>query len=329
LCLNNLAKDLDAKYILTAHHLGDQVETIILNLARGVGPLEIWGMRELSGKVLRPFLSVSKEDILDYAKKNKLRYVIDKSNFDLKYNRNRIRKNIVPELKKINRSLEKTIKSSIFLGEELSLFVENSVLKLEKRARKQNRLKLAVLKIADPYIAKALIMKMLHEMLGEKKDIYSKNINEIYGLLNAPGNKTTELKGLVIEKEYQYILFNKKSKTKIPSPTKTTLKIGRKTSFGEFGFRAFFGTAEIRKNNILLPAEFSDSLSIRTRRPGDRIKTASGTKKIQDLFVDAKITKSRRDAWPIVVHKKEIVWVPLLAAKKFPKENNNLIVEVR
>ncbi|MDD3679044.1 MAG: tRNA lysidine(34) synthetase TilS [Patescibacteria group bacterium] len=325
--LNWLASKETADYILTAHHLSDQVETVLLNLTRGSGPLDLWGMEELNGNILRPFLAIPKAEILNYAKKNKIRFVTDESNSDINYSRNRIRKNVVPELKKINPKFEEGVKKSIQLSGELKSFVDLSLLRVEKNTRDKNRLKISTLKKESIFIVKALILKMLHEHLGQNHNVYSKNVEEVFKILNSSENKKTKIGKLLIEKEYDYLVFRKDKKNNRLIEKKLTLNSPE--LFGSHVLVCKIGSVTPQKNNVLLPLEFSDNLRVRTWQAGDKIKTVAGTKKIQDVFSDAKVPKAKRDLWPIVVHKKEIVWVPLLAAKKYKKEKNNLIVEVK
>lgn len=88
--------------LLLAHHAEDQAETILLRLFRGAGPTGLSGMTERSrigaADVLRPFLSVSKQDILEYAKQHQLSWIEDESNHNPRFDRNFLRNEIVPKL---------------------------------------------------------------------------------------------------------------------------------------------------------------------------------------------------------------------------------------
>jgi tRNA(Ile)-lysidine synthetase-like protein len=89
------------------------------------------------------------------------------------------------------------------------------------------------------------------------------------------------------------------------------------------------GPARANKKRLLLPDSFSDNLVVRTWRPGDKIKSSCGTKKVQDVFVDAKVNKEERMRWPIITHNEEIIWIPLLQAAEIKKGNKNLTLEVK
>lgn len=95
--------------IATAHHLDDQLETILLNITKGTGLKGLTGMSAKYGFIIRPFLEISKQEISTYANENKIGFREDSSNASDDYQRNLIRHQIVPQLQKINPSLHKSI----------------------------------------------------------------------------------------------------------------------------------------------------------------------------------------------------------------------------
>jgi len=104
-----------AQAILTAHHQNDQIETFFLNLIRGASASGFGGIDCYSPqrKIFRPLLSITKIEILEYLKKNHLKYCIDHSNFNLKFKRNFLRHKILPLFSEINPSYEKTLNQTI------------------------------------------------------------------------------------------------------------------------------------------------------------------------------------------------------------------------
>lgn len=101
-------------FILTAHHAGDIVETVIINLLRGTGINGLKGIPEKNGKLVRPLLPFRKEELEAYAKQHKIRYRTDQSNSENKYERNFIRNKIVPLLRELNPNLEDTFLRNTF-----------------------------------------------------------------------------------------------------------------------------------------------------------------------------------------------------------------------
>lgn len=96
------------QWIVTAHHLDDQLETTLLNLTRGTGIKGIVGMSASENGFFRPLLSATRAEIEAYAEANNLTWREDKSNASNKYARNKIRNKVVPVLRTLNPSLEKT-----------------------------------------------------------------------------------------------------------------------------------------------------------------------------------------------------------------------------
>lgn len=95
-------------FIATAHHANDAFETVLLNLIRGTGLAGLHGISVINQNLIRPLLFASKDQILQYIDENQLEYREDSSNFSDNYKRNLIRHEVVPVLKKMNPSLEKT-----------------------------------------------------------------------------------------------------------------------------------------------------------------------------------------------------------------------------
>ena len=107
--LERLADRLGAQRIATAHHMGDQAETVLLNLVRGTGPEGLGGIPPVRGRLIRPLLQTSREEIEEYLICHGLGHVEDETNGSLRFSRNRLRHHVMPELEKINGALRQNI----------------------------------------------------------------------------------------------------------------------------------------------------------------------------------------------------------------------------
>ncbi|ASW75742.1 tRNA(Ile)-lysidine synthetase [Chryseobacterium piperi] len=108
----------DLKYLVTAHHLNDQLETFIINLSKASGINGLSGIPANDNKILRPLLSYSKEEIYAFAQENNIEYREDLSNKKSDYLRNKIRNEIVPKLLETNdHFLENFKKTSSYLNQ--------------------------------------------------------------------------------------------------------------------------------------------------------------------------------------------------------------------
>lgn len=99
-------------YVVTAHHLSDNLETALLNFTRGTGVSGMRGMVYQSANLIRPLLAFTREEIETYAHTEKLTWREDSSNRSIDYSRNYLRHEVIPKLKKINPSLETTFENN-------------------------------------------------------------------------------------------------------------------------------------------------------------------------------------------------------------------------
>lgn len=121
----NLRRDIEAQDICVAHHRDDSVETVLLNLVRGTGLRGLRGIQPRNGNIIRPLLSLSREDIVQYLGALGESYVIDSTNLHNDVKRNKIRLDVMPLLRELNPSVSQSIfESSLRVGEALKVFDE-------------------------------------------------------------------------------------------------------------------------------------------------------------------------------------------------------------
>ena len=117
--LEEKAQELNADFILTAHHSDDQAETVLLKLLRGAGTEGLSGMQVRSGKILRPLLHLTREHLENYCALQNINYCYDSSNDDLHYTRNKIRRELLPYLEKnFNPAIKKAVVQSAGILQE-------------------------------------------------------------------------------------------------------------------------------------------------------------------------------------------------------------------
>ncbi|MCX7728323.1 MAG: tRNA lysidine(34) synthetase TilS, partial [Bacteroidia bacterium] len=114
-------------YLLTAHHLNDRIETLLLNQIRGTGIKGLKSITEKQNRIVRPLLPFTKEEILQYAKENELVFREDVSNYSDKYQRNYIRLNVLPALKGLQPNLEKVFLNNIQNFSEAEAVIDSYV----------------------------------------------------------------------------------------------------------------------------------------------------------------------------------------------------------
>ena len=205
-----LANKHQSKFIITAHHADDNLETIILNFARGASLQGLGGMQEcekISSKftLLRPLLSISKNQILDFLHCKKLEFRVDKSNNSLVYKRNFIRHKIIPLLKKINPNISTTLaKNSANLreiNEFLLLSAQDWIKKnaLESQDSIPKKLNGKNFRLLPQALQKIILLQIHEQHFGHTQNIQSSNLEEALSLINKNiGNKKKKFGQLTI-----------------------------------------------------------------------------------------------------------------------------------
>jgi tRNA(Ile)-lysidine synthase len=127
----------DSKKVITAHHLDDKLETFFFNLVRWSKLTWLINMKENYWGILRPLLNIEKINILDYLEKNNLEYQIDKSNFDTKITRNKLRNDILPLFSSINNNYKSNVNNLIWYLDDLKTFVD---IEINNFLNKQNEI---------------------------------------------------------------------------------------------------------------------------------------------------------------------------------------------
>ena len=124
-------------FLVTAHHLNDQLETFIINLSKASGIRGLSGIPKNENRIIRPLLDFSKSEIYGFAKENKIEFREDKSNQKTDYLRNKIRHNIVPELLKINENFLENFGKSLSFLNQIKTFGEQKIDEILNRISKK------------------------------------------------------------------------------------------------------------------------------------------------------------------------------------------------
>lgn len=194
-----LAKKHQAKFIITAHHADDNLETIILNFARGASLQGLAGMQELEtnsttpAALLRPLLTISKKQIIDFLKFKKLKFCVDKSNNSLVYKRNFIRHKIIPLLKEINPSISDTLAKNTENLREINEFLKSTAkdwIKKNAQDKSFKKFNAESFRTLNPALQKTILLQIHKHHFGNIQNIQSSNIEETLSLINKNiGNK--------------------------------------------------------------------------------------------------------------------------------------------
>lgn len=300
----------NAKYILTAHHQNDNLESIMINFIKGSNLYGYGGISKLVKYkdvfIYRPLLDISRNDIKSYCDENKIVYFEDESNTKDKYLRNRIRHFITPILEKENPNLYQAIKQySTILKESFAYIRKSSLLYLN-----EHKMNIDVSSFKDLDI---VLKKDILNYLLEKHNLNS-NYNLIIDLLkiienNKPQAIYTLSNNYLFIKEYNRCYLKKKDNSLIKE---ITLSLEEPVIFND-KYR-FYLTKNLSNNNEnYLKICYNDlklPLVIRTRKDGDYMNLPFGKKKLKSIFIDKKIPSEIRKTTPIITNSEgEILWV--------------------
>ena len=324
--LEGLASQVGAAKIAMGHHRDDQAETVLLHLLRGSGLRGLRGMLAVKeNRLIRPLLAVGREEIEGYAKAHQLSFVEDPSNRDLRYLRNRIRWHLLPLLQReYNPSIVKTLaRMATFVAEDeaylegVACEASGPLLDLQEGRIYMKR---SFLQHLAPAIRRRILERAIRTV-SPGAYVTAAHLAAVQRLI-APGGLSA-----VTLPQHQWawrsgdLLYMGSRQQAGQHLMRRTLQVPGETVLHEWGMRleatilsrsmadSSTGGADqavLDWKQVLAPLE------VRSWRPGDRLRPVGlrGSKKLQDLFIDAKIPREDRERIPVITDQKGILWVP-------------------
>lgn len=194
--LDELAEKIGAQRIATAHHMGDQAETVLLNLLRGTGLEGLAGIPPVRGRLIRPLLNTPRQEIELYLQRHALAHVEDETNDSMAFSRNRLRQTVLPELEKINPALRQNIArtAAIVRGEDRYL----NELAGEYLPAEGTEISCDSICSAPPALRPRIVRLLLSRLEAGKKDISASHVEAVVqmaqsgrgGMVNLPAGVT-------------------------------------------------------------------------------------------------------------------------------------------
>lgn len=303
--------------VATAHHLNDSIETILFHLAKGTGISGMKGIPVKNKNIIRPLLFAARYEIEMYAKENSIQYRVDSSNALSEFERNKIRNEVIPVLKQLNPSLEKTFEKNIrHFAETENIFKEAIAKKLKKIISIKNN---------DIYIPVAALKNLPYKItyLFELLSPFGFNEEQVLQIAsNMHGSGKIFLSGthrVIIDRKYFIITGNKtressciiihKENKNVHAPQfklKFEYSVLKKIKLNKTGTVAYFNA-----DSVQFP------LTLRTWRAGDYFYPAGlykknnmpAKKKVSDLLSDLKYDIRQKENTWILVSGEKIIWV--------------------
>lgn len=350
--LHEVAVSTGAGQVAIGHTSDDHIETILLHLIRGTGTRGLTGLRPVvqrrnSGKnltIIRPLLTISRQETADYCREEQLNPRLDTSNLSLSPLRNRVRLQLLPLLQSYNPQVTEALLRTASTSADDLAYLEEQASRLRRRiVKKQGD---TVILDREPFLKlpealkRHLLRLVTGELMGSLKDIEARHIEDMMAALARPAGKRIDLpRGLVFSNEYDRYLLGTDPGALSPFPILSKENIPLKIP-GETHFTGWRLTATIAGNEEAVFQEktggtFSSlpgngkvsaesgltacfdldktgrQLSLRHRQSGDRFRPLGmgHSKKLGEFMIDARIPLAWRERVPVICSTEHIMWV--------------------
>ncbi len=324
--------------IATAHTLSDQVETVLLHLARGTGGRGLCGISPVRGNIIRPLLGCTRTEIEEYCRKNAIPYVLDTTNGSLAYARNRIRLQVIPELRKINPAIEESVRRMTGQMTEQEEYLTAQAEKLLLQARGNYGYSVAALS-SEPAVIRLRCCRIAAERKGafNLEEQHLKQMDRLLfcgGRCSLPGKVTAE----VFRGELRFILASEflSNTFRFCVVPPNTYQLGRKKySFEVVDAKLFFENRKVYKKLVSDAVNYdtiSGSIVLRSRLPGDTFHPIGRglTKTLKKLFNEQGIPPEQRGQLAVLESEGTTLWLEGFGvseqARIFPDTRKILII---
>ena len=324
--LDRTADQVGATKIALGHTADDQVETVLLNLLRGTGIDGLSGMPPVRDRLIRPLISVKRSQVEEYVAQNDLHPRTDITNLQPEYTRNKVRLELLPLLRQeFNTDIDAGILRLSELARDDSTYLNMEAANVLSRITIEKDEKLAVDVEGFSALPAALQRRVIREAIrgvrSEITDIGFVHIESIIKLLDAGSDFDYDLpKGMFVRRKVKKLAFLTKRLYAEPVIYCYELAVPGKTAIPEIDAAVIIESMAKLVDPVRPPGSMEivldqkclvGKLRVRSWKPGDRIQPfgMTGSKKIQDIFVDAKVPRESRDRVPIMEDGQKIIWV--------------------
>lgn len=316
--LITMAQDVGATRILTAHTADDQAETVLLRLLRGGGRGSLGGIRPHRGRFLRPVLGATRSDVRRYLAECSLSAGVDRSNASLGHARNRLRRLALP-----------------FLATEFNPRLIPALAALATRLRDEDEL-LATLAAGraaalvdgrgldvavaaePPALARRIVRRWLEQ--GSRRGVHAGHVERVLALAGGTGRGNVAVPGAARVVRDGTRLVRRPGREAVPAAFAFPVTAPGTIDGPAGTWRLRLSPPRDRRSDEPLPADarhavfdaeaLASTLTVRSPRPGDRVHLARvGTRKLQDILVDARVGREARSVVPLLEANGVILWV--------------------
>lgn len=329
--LREAARSHGCTHLLLGHHADDQAETVLMRVIRGTGPGGLSGIPyrryEEEMELIRPLLRITKGELLAYCKRNEVPFAVDSSNADRHYFRNAVRLDLMPILEEYNPQLKTSLVRLADLSAADDAYLEAETRKAfqlcataEGEGFRVERRRFHGLHVA---LQRRLVKLILSYSAALERQMEFRLVEDIVSSTSSAHSPASRIElggGWELVREYDEVYIGPVR----PIPAAYGYPIEAQAGSvvieetGErFVIERLQGAACAASNRSLEACfdaeELHYPLLIRSRKPGDVIEPygLNGSKKVQDMFVDAKVPRYRRESFPLLVDGEgRVLWIP-------------------
>ena len=307
-----IRKESECSYILTAHHADDVIETVLINLTRGTGIHGLTGIKAKINRLVRPLLPFSRDELKAYAIDNQVEYREDYTNAQTDFVRNKIRHQIIPVLREINPSIQKTMYENVARFSDVDLIYNNEI--INKRSnlidQEEDRLLISLDELKKLPAQNSHLFELL-----KPYGFHSRDVANIIESLNSISGKIFFSDDFQILRDRQYLVLSKKREKE--SGVFELQENDQVDVFDKrFNCQIYERPSDFKfSTNPQIACFDADKLSfplkLRKWQEGDVFRPIGmkGRKKISDYFIDNKFSLTdKENAW-LLVSGDDIVWL--------------------
>lgn len=302
-------------YIAVAHHQNDSVETILLNLVRGTGIAGLHGISPKRGHIIRPMLFLTREEVDELIKTEKISFREDSSNLSSKYARNKLRLDVIPRLKELNPKLEETFEANRVRFSDLELILSQRVAEVREIVssyQPDNSIVFEINKLKQITPLQTLLFELL-KPYNFKQPV----VDDLIRCLDSQPGKIFESPTHIILIDRNKLLLQPRKQGDL-HPLEIPEEV-KHSSWGEISF--VVKTTAADSFQLTKDADLSQldagllmfPLKLRAWKNGDRFKPFGfhGEKKLSDFFIGMKIPVTQKNRIPVLENGNgDIVCIP-------------------
>jgi tRNA(Ile)-lysidine synthase len=312
--LEEARKEINADYIITAHHADDQAETILMKILNSSGFSGLEGIRKKNNNVLRPMIDISKEEIAEYANKQSVDYLDDFSNNDMSFTRNFLRNKVFPNLRKVKNNIHLPFldfNNRVKEVNELIEYTENMFYESESFNKKKKLVQIN----RDIFLNLPLLvqLRVISKLCYQENSISKTDVRELKDFFrkNQIGSER-KINELTIAIDRNHIIIFESFENTVYKEVLAGENIKDEDFTFSWNFhkkpKHFIGDSS---TEFIDASNLNSALVIRSVKKDDQFLPLGmkDSKKVNKFLKDKKISSFKRNQSLVVCNNEEIIWV--------------------